>query len=125
MDRPVFTVLDCEHYVTRKDGQPYRQGRFLRPPRGLPLSFSPYACAADVYIPCHYWAENSPSFFTAAEAQDPAFSLKFIGDISCDIAGPYPLYPPSQHLVGPFYAWDAASGAEVPWAHPAVWASSP
>ena len=113
-DHAVFTVLDTKDYVARKDGQPYDKADFYAHPEAYKSSFFPYACAADVYIPCHYWADNSPTFFTAAEAQDPAFSLKFVGDISCDIAGPIPSTLRPSTLSNPFYAWDAATGAEVP-----------
>ncbi|MFM1884073.1 MAG: hypothetical protein RL168_257 [Bacteroidota bacterium] len=110
---PTFTVLDCEHYVTRKDGGHFEKQDFYAHPEAYRSSFFPFACAADIYLPCHYWAENSPVFFTAQEAQNPAFSLKFIGDISCDIAGPIPSTVRPSIMADPFYAWDAATGAEV------------
>ena len=113
-DHAVFTVLDTKDYVALKDGQPYDKADFYAQPEAYKSSFFPYACAADVYIPCHYWADNSPTFFTAAEAQNPAFSLKFVGDISCDIAGPIPSTLRPSTLSDPFYAWDVATGAEVP-----------
>ena len=111
--KPTFTVLDCEHYVARKDGQVFDIKDFYAHPEAYQSSFFPYACAADLYLPCHYWAENSPVFFTPTEAQDPAFSLKFIGDISCDIAGPIPSTVRPSTMAEPFYAWDATTGTEV------------
>ena len=87
---PIFTILEAEQYVERKDGGAFEKGRFYSHPEEFGSAFFPYACAADIYLPCHYWKEGSPHFFSQQDAQHPDFSIEFIGDISCDIAGPIP-----------------------------------
>ena len=115
---PIFTILEAEQYVERKDGGAFEKGRFYSHPEEFGSAFFPYACAADIYLPCHYWKEGSPHFFSPQDAQHPDFSIEFIGDISCDIAGPIPSTLRPSTMAEPFYAWDAKSGLEVPFGQP-------
>lgn len=113
MDGPIFTILNTENYVKRSDGGAFEKSRFYSHPEEFTQAFFPYACAADIYLPCHYWKEGSPHFFSREDAQHSDFSIEFIGDISCDIAGPIPSTLRPSTMADPFYAWDAHSGKEV------------
>ncbi|KRO59207.1 MAG: hypothetical protein ABR98_02460 [Cryomorphaceae bacterium BACL7 MAG-120910-bin2] len=111
---PIFTVLTAIDYVQHKDGKPFNKSEFYTHPERFSSAFLPYAQVADIYIPCHFWAEGGPHFFTQEQAQDASFSLQFIGDISCDIAGPIPSTIRPSNMANPYYAWDPLTGQEVP-----------
>ena len=113
-EEPVFTVLDSIHYVARKDGMPFQRRDFHAHPEEYKSTFAPYLHLSTLYLPCHYYADNAPAFFTAEEVQKPNCRLEFVGDISCDISGPIPSTIRSSVLADPFYGWDPQAGREVP-----------
>ena len=110
-DAPVFSVFESKNYVARASDGGFDRGEFHSHPERYRGTFGPVLQAADVYLPCHYYAEGGPSFFTAEEAVGGR--MRFVGDVSCDIAGPVPCTLRPSTLDDPFYGWDPVSGDEV------------
>jgi peptidyl-dipeptidase Dcp len=108
----VYAVFASQDYAERADGGGFDRTEFHQHPERYRSTFGRVLQAADLYLPCHYYAEGGPAFFTAEEALGAR--TKFVGDISCDIAGPIPCTLRPSTLDEPFYGWDPGSGHEVP-----------
>lgn len=102
-DHRVFTRLDPEDYVERTDGQAYSNVHFYEHPQLYHSSFLPYTKSADVFIPCHFWNQQSPDFFTKQDLLASDFSISLISDISCDVPGPIPTTLRTTEIETPFY----------------------
>jgi saccharopine dehydrogenase (NAD+, L-lysine forming) len=112
---PVFTQLDCNNYVARKDGRPFEKLEFYQQPELFENIFSPYCRVADVMIHGIYWDNHAPVFFTLNEMQQPDFKIKVIADITCDIAPvssvPSTLRPST--IADPVYGFDPVTNREI------------
>jgi alanine dehydrogenase len=98
----VFTRLDPEDYVEKKDGT-FNLQEFYHNPSGYVSKFHPYLAVADVFIACHFWDSKSPVFFTADDLKKPDFGISLIADISCDLDGPIPTTIRTSSIEDPFY----------------------
>jgi len=85
-DEAVFTQLDCENYVARKDGAEYQQKDFFSNPTLYKSIFQPYSAVSDVMINGIYWDNKAPAFFTKEDMKHSNFKIKVIADVTCDIA---------------------------------------
>ncbi len=101
-DHPVFARLDPEDYVERVDGKFGLEDFFLNP-QNYRSSFAPYLNVADVFIPCHFWDNESPHFFTPEQLRSGEFNISLIADISCDVLGPIPTTIRTSTIEEPFY----------------------
>ena len=112
---PVFTQLSSEHYMSRKDGQPFIRQEFYKDPQLYECDFEPFFRKADIMINGIFWDSRSPVFFTREDMVRPGFSIKVIADITCDIAPassvPSTLRPST--IDDPVYGFDPRLGAEV------------
>ena len=73
-----------------------------------------FARCTDLYIPCHFWSEDSPYIFTREDARRNDFRIELISDVSCDINGPIASTLRSSTIEDPFYGYDPARETEVP-----------
>lgn len=110
---PCFTVLGAEHYAARQSDGGYDRSEFRTKPERYRSALAPYLEVAQVYLPCHFYAAGGPAFFTAKDLLRPENRLEFVGDISCDIAGPVPCTLRASKGDDPFYGWDPRTGLEV------------
>lgn len=82
----VYTQLDCNAYVKRKDGGDFLMQDFFDHPEQYESAFEPYTRKADVFINGIYWDNRAPQFFTAEQMAEPDFRIQVIADVTCDIA---------------------------------------
>lgn len=115
---PVFTHLDVEHYNAHKVGKPFERKHLFAFANEYKSTFAPYTHRADLYIACHYWSSEAPFLFTREDAKDPQFSLKVVGDISCDIDGPVASTLRPSTIADPLYGYDPQSESEVDFMQP-------
>ncbi|HMX38879.1 MAG TPA: NAD(P)-dependent oxidoreductase [Saprospiraceae bacterium] len=112
----VFTQLQAEHYVERKDGQPFEKADFYRNSAAYRSTFMPYARRADIFINGIFYDGQAPAFFTRQEMASPDFRIQTIADITCDMmpcsSVPSTIRP--SKIADPVYGFDPASGQEVP-----------
>tara|TARA_B100000780_G_C21099859_1_gene443813 strand:- start:125 stop:1336 length:1212 start_codon:yes stop_codon:yes gene_type:complete len=112
IDGPVYTHLDISDYNTRKDGGEFNRDEFISHPEAYKSSFLPYACAADVYIAGHFYAQGSPYIISREDFKHPQVRLKVVADISCDIDGPVACTLRPSTVEDPVYGYDPANENE-------------
>ncbi|UZH56036.1 alanine dehydrogenase [Salinimicrobium tongyeongense] len=112
-DHPVYCQVDVLDYNKRKDGSRGSNRDFYDHPELYEGNFRRFAKAADFFIAGHFYGEGAPVFFTAEDAKSPDFRIKYISDISCDIAGPVASTIRPSTIAEPFYGYDAQEEREV------------
>ena len=112
-DQPVYYQADVMDYNKRKDGKEASVPDFYKHPEEYESDFLRFAKAADFFIAGHFYGEGAPAFYTAEDVKSPAFKLKFVADISCDINGPVATTIRPSTIAEPFYGYDRATGSEV------------
>ncbi|SDK64423.1 Alanine dehydrogenase [Catalinimonas alkaloidigena] len=105
-DVPVFTQLHSRHYYRRLDGKDWNDVYFYNNPADMASVFGPYANAADVLVAGAYWDPRAPRLFTLEDVANPAFRLKVIADITCDIEGSIPTTVQASTIEMPQYDFD-------------------
>lgn len=114
----LFTQLDVTDYYTRKDGHKPTKTECFNNPELLKSDFMKYAAVADMLITGHFYGNNAPFFFTREDAQDPAFNINLIADISCDVNGPIASTLKASTIADPFYGYDPLTETIVPYDQP-------
>lgn len=112
-DEAVFTQLNTEDYNQRKSDGGFDKGEFYADPSDYESAFMPFAEVADVYIPCHYWADGSPFIFTREDIKKSNWKISVVADISCDIDGPVASTIRPSTIADPIYGYDPISEKEV------------
>ncbi len=82
----VYTQLECDEYVARKDGSDFEKNHFYNNPLAYKSIFKPFTEVSDIMINGIYWDNQAPAFFTKEEMKDSSFKIKVIADVTCDIA---------------------------------------
>lgn len=111
---PVFTQLSVEQYFEHQEGRPFKRQDFFKNPPQYHSNFLPYARRTHIYIPCHFWSDDSPYIFTREDARHPDFNIELISDVSCDIDGPVASTIRPSTIEKPFYGYEPVSEQEVP-----------
>jgi len=111
-DGPVYTHIGLEDYNARKDGGEFNRKEFKSDPSAYKSSFLPYACAADIFIAGHFYAEGSPYIISREDFRHPQIRLKVVADISCDIDGPVACTLRPSSVANPVYGYDPVNESE-------------
>jgi len=112
----VFTQLQAEDYVARRDGATFDKNDFYKNGDAYLSTFAPYYRRADIFINGIFYDRKAPAFFTCSEMQSPDFHIKTIADITCDLM-PYSSVPctvRASKIADPVFGFDPATGLEVP-----------
>jgi len=109
----VYSQIDPDSYVERIDGKKFDLHHFFANPSEYRSTFKPFTRVTDIYIPCHFWDEESPVFMNPEDMVSPDFRIKLIADVSCDIGKPIPSTLRPSTIDEPFYGYDPVSGAET------------
>jgi saccharopine dehydrogenase (NAD+, L-lysine-forming) len=114
-DKIVFTQIDCDKYVQRKDGGEFSFPDFFGNPELYESTFTPYAQTADVMINGIFWDNKAPAFFTVEEMTQPTFNIKVIADVTCDIApvSSIPSTLRASKISDPIFGFDPKTGKET------------
>lgn len=112
-ENPVYCQIDVMDYNKRKDGKEASVPDFYQNPSDYESDFLRFAQAADFFIAGHFYGEGAPVFYTAEDVKSPAFKLRFVADISCDINGPIATTIRPSTIAEPFYGYDPATDREV------------
>jgi alanine dehydrogenase len=112
----VFTQLFASDYVRHPQQRIFDKKHFYQNSGSYQSTFLPYAEASDVFINGIYYDGKAPAFFTRVDMQHPAFTMRVIADISCDIVPeasvPCTLRPSTiQH---PIYGYNPFTNSETP-----------
>ncbi len=115
----VYCHLKTADYVKNKLGQPFEKQEFYKKPENFISDFKKYTSYADVFLACHYWSPNSPTFFEKSDIEKSAFNIKIIIDVSCDLNGPIPTTIKESSHKKPFYDYNKATHQiEIPFSNP-------
>jgi alanine dehydrogenase len=111
-DGPVYTHLGLSDYNAREDGGEFNRDDFMSDPKGYKSTFLPYACAADIFIAGHFYAQGSPYIISREDFKHPQVRLKVVADISCDIDGPVACTLRPSTVSDPVYGYDPENECE-------------
>lgn len=115
-DEPVICQIDPDNYTQRKDGSAFDMNHFFKNPIMYESTFRDYTKVTDFYIPCHFWDQESPVFFTKEDVKQDWFNISVIADVSCDIAEPIPTTLRPSTIADPFYGYIPKNESEGdPW----------
>ena len=111
----VFTQLGVTDYASLKGGGKFSEQDYFTRPTDFNIDFSPFSKVADVMINGIFWDPKAPAFFAAEEMIGPAFNIKVIGDITCDIApeSSIPSTLRATEIGNPVFGYDPKKGTEV------------
>ena len=112
-DDPVFCCIDVLDYARRKDGAKGSRKEFYKVPENYESDFMKFAKNSDVFIAGHFYGEGSPVFYSEKDIKNKDFRIKYVADISCDIAGPIASTIRPSTIAEPFYGYDPISGRET------------
>ncbi len=108
-NEPVYTQISGEELYARKSDGGYDREEFHKHPELYNCTFAPYAQTADILMNGIYWVKSIAPLFTLQEMQQPAFALKVIADITCDIDGSVPCNVDASTIADPVYGFSKSS----------------
>lgn len=114
-----YAVLTHEHLVERKDGAPFdKQAYYNDGARGVAtvthrgIFAQRYLPHVSVIINGAYWNASFPRHVTCDEAAKHAGRLLALGDLGCDIRGPYEFFSHSTRIRDPVYFYNTHTREE-------------
>lgn len=111
-EETVYTLLDSDDLYERKDGEPWNHEHFFHNHSAYQSKFKPYTFVADILLNGVFWDKAMPQHFSKEDTKLIGFSLKVIGDISCDIEGSVPITLHDTHADNPVIGWDPINQCE-------------
>ncbi|MDR5591008.1 NAD(P)-dependent oxidoreductase [Christiangramia sp. SM2212] len=109
----VFCHIDVLDYAKRKDGAKGSRKEFYKVPENYNSDFMKFAKTSDVFIAGHFYGQGAPVFYSEEDIRDKDFRIKYVADISCDIAGPIASTIRPSTIAEPFYGYDPKTGTEI------------
>lgn len=113
-DEPVYVQLGSADYHSRKDGGHFIREEFHTNPERYESHFLLYAKVADILMAGAFWNPKAPVLFTKEDMKSPAFRVKVIADITCDINGSVPSTLRATTIDEPLYDYDPFTYSEKP-----------
>ncbi len=108
-DEPVYVQLGSADYHVRKEGGHFNREEFHKHPGRYVCTFLPFALKTDLLLAGAYWNPAAPVLFTREDMLNPAFAIKVIADITCDIGGSIPSTKKATTISDPLYDYHAAT----------------
>lgn len=112
-DEPVYCLIDVLDYAKRKDGAQGSRKEFYKVPENYDPDFMKFAKTSDVFIAGHFYGQGAPVFYSEDDVKNKDFRIKYVADISCDIAGPVASTIRPSTIAEPFYGYDPETGTET------------
>ena len=112
----VYTVARVEDYAFHPDRPKVDRQHFYAHGEEYRSDFAKFTAVSDVFINGIFWDGKAPAFFTREDMQSPAFRIRTIGDVTCDIApaASVPSTLRASTIADPLFAYDPTTGREVP-----------
>lgn len=102
-EEPVYTMLQSGDYYALPNDQQWDSAYFHANPDAVTSTFWRFAQVTDLLITTAFWHPSTPPLFTVEQANDPAFKIKLIADVTCDVEGFIPITLRSSTIARPFY----------------------
>ena len=112
-NEPVYCQIDASEYNKRKDGVRGNKADFFAHPEQYKSNFFRFTEVTDFYIAGHFYGDGAPYLYTREDAKDPAFKIKVVADISCDIDGPVATTVQPSTIADPIYGYEPQSETVV------------
>jgi alanine dehydrogenase len=112
-NEPVYTHIDSEHHNERSSDGGFDKAEFYKDASNYRSTFIRYARKSDLYIACHYWADDAPFIFTRDDVKDSEWQISVVADISCDIDGPVASTIRPSTVDDPIYGYNRFTEQEV------------
>ncbi|OFY71912.1 MAG: hypothetical protein A3G23_05155 [Bacteroidetes bacterium RIFCSPLOWO2_12_FULL_37_12] len=112
-NEPVYAQLMEENYNEHKNGRNWEMLHFYKNPSQYVSTMNQFISSCVIFIHCAFWHREAPVFFTNETYLNPEFTIKVIGDISCDLHGPIPSTLRSSTNEDPVYGYDAGTQKET------------
>lgn len=113
-EEPVYVQLGSGDYHVRKEGGHFNREEFHKHPERYRSTFLSFAHQTDLLLAGAYWNPAAPVLFTRQDMLNPAFAIKVIADITCDIGGSIPSTKKATTIHEPLYDYHAASDSIHP-----------
>ena len=117
-NEPVYCQIDASEYNKRKDGVRGNKADFFAHPEQYKSNFFRFAEVTDFYIAGHFYGDGAPYLYTREDAKDPAFKIKVVADISCDIDGPVATTVQPSTIADPVYGYEPQSEKVIDYLNP-------
>ena len=117
-NEPVYCQIDASEYNKRKDGVRGNKADFFAHPEQYKSNFFRFTEVTDFYIAGHFYGDGAPYLYTRKDAKDPAFKIKVVADISCDIDGPVATTVQPSTIADPIYGYEPQSETVVDFLNP-------
>lgn len=111
---PVYVQLHSSDYHNRIDGGTFNRAEFHQYPNRYISRFHEFTTVADVLMAGAFWNPGAPVLFTREDMTKPAFKIKVIADITCDINGSVPSTVRATSIAEPVYDFDPVTGETHP-----------
>lgn len=111
---PVYVQLHSSDYHDRISGGAFNRAEFHQYPDRYRSRFHEFTRVADVLMAGAFWNPGAPVLFTREEMTNPAFRIRIIADITCDINGSVPSTVRATSIADPVYDFDPSTGQTYP-----------
>ena len=101
-DYPIFSIVKTRDYIENLSGNKFSKTDYYNNPKDYKSNFLKLSKNTDILINASYWDPRYPRLFEKDKIDD-TFSIKVIGDISCDIKGSVPLTEFASTIKKPFF----------------------
>ncbi len=108
----VYCQLGPQDYTRHKSSPGFDFSHFAAFPEQYESAFVPFTRVADLYISAHFWDPKAPVLIGQEEILDPAFRIRVVADISCDVCGPIISTVRASSIEDPYYDFNLQSGLE-------------
>ena len=113
-DEPVYVQLGSVDYHLRKEGGNFNRDEFHNHPDRYYSIFNNYIHHADILLAGAFWNIHAPKLFSREDMLDPAFKIKVVADITCDINGSVPSTKQASTISDPVYDYDPVTDSVKP-----------
>lgn len=113
-DEPVYVQLSSGDYHVRREGGHFNREEFHLHPERYISTFKDFAHQTDILMAGAYWNPKAPVLFTREDMLDPAFRIRVIADITCDIEGSVPSTVRASSIADPIYDYDPTTHQALP-----------
>ncbi|WP_340063491.1 NAD(P)-dependent oxidoreductase [Ascidiimonas aurantiaca] len=117
-EEAIYCQIDVQEYNSPLNGLHFDKMDFYKDPTAYVSDFMKFAVVSDLFIAGHFYGDGAPFLFTREDARSPAFKIKVVADISCDIDGPVASTIRASTIADPIYGYDPYTEKEVDYLAP-------
>lgn len=109
----VYAQLSPKDIYAHKTGKPFVLHEFFQKPDEFICDFKKWYGKTDLLLNAIFWDPRAPRYFSLEEMNTPAFKIKTIADISCDINGSVPATLRSTTIAEPVFGYEPQTQKET------------